>query len=292
MQTKTISIVVPAFNAQNTISMCIESLINMDYPNNKPEIIIVDNNSTDNTKNLIKRYPVTYLLETKKGPAAARNAGIKFAYGELIAFTDSDCIVDRHWLKNLVSGIDGDDVAGCGGEALPYKVDTSLDKYSAKKFWPIRKIIGGELYGYPYIITANAIYRKSVLQEVGYFDESFPVAGHEDTDLGWRISQKGYKLKYIADAKIIHCHRTNLRGLYKVGFKGGYGAEILFNKHKTIKLKRPLNIKSIFKRLIRYLFYLIIHPFHGIETKFRFFDLLFQTAYFLGFMHSKLKRLF
>lgn len=292
MLTKTISVVVPAFNAQKTISMCIESLINMDCPNNKPEIIIVDNNSTDNTKNIINRYPVTYLLEPRKGPAAARNAGIRFAHGEYIAFTDADCIVDRHWLKNLMAGLDGADLAGCGGEALPYKLDTSLDKYSAKMFWPIEKIIEGELYGYPYLITANALYRKSVLQEVGYFDESFPLAAHEDTDLGWRISQKGYKLKYIPDAKIIHCHRTNLLGLYKVGFKGGYGAEILFNKHKSINLKKPLNIIIILKRLIRHFLNLIKHPFHGIETKFRFFDLLFHTAYFLGFSHSKIKRLF
>jgi GT2 family glycosyltransferase len=290
MQTKTISIIVPAYNAQNTICMCIESLLHLEYPDEKPEIIIVDNNSTDNTQNLIKKYPVIYLLEEKKGPAAARNTGIKFANGSLIAFTDSDCIVDRYWLKKLVTGLDGPNIAGCGGDVIPFKVETYLDRYNAKMFWPIKKIIEGELYGYPYIITANALFRKSVLQEVGYFDESFPLAAHEDTDLGWRISQKGYELKYIPDAKIIHHHRTHILGLYKVGFKGGYGAEILYNKHKQFTLKRPLDVYIGIKRLISCFLILIKNSYKKNIIIFNFFDILFQTAYFSGFIYSKIKR--
>jgi cellulose synthase/poly-beta-1,6-N-acetylglucosamine synthase-like glycosyltransferase len=287
---KYVSVVVPAYNANSTISMCIESLLNLDYPKDKLEIILVDNNSSDETPDLIKAYPVTYLMEKKRGPAAARNTGAKFAKGEFIAFTDADCIVTINWLKHLINGMENSNVAGCGGEVLPYKVETSLDRYCAMMFWPIKRIIEGELYGYPYIITANAIYRKSVLEEVDYFDESFPVAAHEDTDLGWRISKKGGKLKYVPDAKLFHCHRTTLIGLYKVGFKGGYGADILYNKHINFKAKRPLNIIIELRRLIKCFLNLIINPNPEHEKVFDFFHILFRSAYLAGFINSKINR--
>lgn len=98
--------VIPVYNAEKTIDECVQSLLALDYPQDKLEIITVDNNSTDNTKEILLSYPIIYLLEKKKVSYAARNLGIRNAKGEIIAFTDSDCVVDAQWLSNIIPAFD------------------------------------------------------------------------------------------------------------------------------------------------------------------------------------------
>ena len=97
-----VTVVVPAYNSQETIAGCIESLVNLHYPREKLEIIVADNGSRDSTVAIASRYPVRVLREEQRGAAAARNCGIREARGEYIAFTDSDCQVAPDWLHELV----------------------------------------------------------------------------------------------------------------------------------------------------------------------------------------------
>ena len=90
-----ISVIVPVRNNEEMIGDCIESLLAQDYPKEDYEIIVVDNNSTDKTTDIIKKYPVKYLHEEKTGRGIARNTAVKTAFGEIIAFTDSDYIAFR-----------------------------------------------------------------------------------------------------------------------------------------------------------------------------------------------------
>src|SRR5262245_6871280 len=91
-----VSVVVPVFNAQQTIRACIQSLLRLNYPKPNLELIFVDNVSTDRTPEILRQYQpdIRILHQSKKGPAAARNKGILNAAAEIIAFTDSDCVVD------------------------------------------------------------------------------------------------------------------------------------------------------------------------------------------------------
>src|SRR3990170_3006911 len=101
-----ISVIVPVYNDAQRIGKCIESLLQQTYPHEKYEVIIIDNGSTDETREVIKKYPVKLLIEDKiQSSYAARNKGIKNAKGEVIAFTDSDCIPGNDWIERGVANL-------------------------------------------------------------------------------------------------------------------------------------------------------------------------------------------
>jgi len=122
-----VSIIVPVLNRRESIGLCVESLLALDYPSY--EIIIVDNGSTDKSRDVVSKYPVKLVIETEKGPYYARNDGISIADGEIIAFTDSDCVVDRNWLKNLMRNYMHEEIGGVGGQILSYKPTTWVEKF-------------------------------------------------------------------------------------------------------------------------------------------------------------------
>jgi cellulose synthase/poly-beta-1,6-N-acetylglucosamine synthase-like glycosyltransferase len=236
-----ISVIVPVFNGEKTIDECIKSLLNLEYPKERYETIIVDNNSTDNTRQIVKKYPVTLLLETKRGSYAARNAGIRAAKGDILAFTDSDCIVDKNWLEHIIKKFDNAEVGGVGGKVIAYNPITIVEQYTAK--------FSGDLdqetfmsYKEPFIITANAAYRRDVLYKIGRFDESFLSGG--DMDLGWRVFWQGFKIVYEPKAIVYHKHRTTLKGLFFQSFKYAEGHVRLFKKYGN-KNKKKYQIHPI-----------------------------------------------
>jgi GT2 family glycosyltransferase len=187
----------------------------MKYPKDEYEIIYVDGGSTDKTLELVSKYPIRIIKERGGSPASGRNAGIKKARGEIIAFTDADSIVDQNWLNRLLEGYDASDVGGVGGVILPYP---------EKKYFP--RTIGYLLpttfgsagarnpavYATKKIVehnpTNNTSIRKKVLEEVGYFNEALKVA--EDIELDLRIRDAGYTLIYTPHAKVWHRQRSSL----------------------------------------------------------------------------------
>jgi glycosyltransferase involved in cell wall biosynthesis len=86
------SVIVPAYNAESTIGKCLDALERQNIPRDEYEVIVVDDGSTDNMPGIVKRFPVKYISQQNKGPASARNRGAGEAKGEIILFTDSDCV--------------------------------------------------------------------------------------------------------------------------------------------------------------------------------------------------------
>lgn len=97
-----VSVVVPVYNGAETIAACIESLLKQDYPSDRYDIIIVENGSTDNTTEIVKRFPVRLFHSYDKGPAPARNMGLSVSSAEIVAYTDADCVAAPNWLSELV----------------------------------------------------------------------------------------------------------------------------------------------------------------------------------------------
>lgn len=128
-----ISVVVPVYNGEKTLPLCLDSLMNLDYPKEDFEIIVVDNNSTDKTQEIIKRYPVRYVFEPHRNCAKARNKGIKSSKGEFVAFLDADCVAHKDWIKNLLNGCNDPFVGGCGGEIYSYNPSTLWEKYAENR---------------------------------------------------------------------------------------------------------------------------------------------------------------
>ena len=183
-----ITIIIPTYNRKVLLKKCINSLINQSYKDF--EIIVVDDGSTDGTKDLIKNYEqIRYLRQENKGPGNARNLGIKNAGGSIIAFTDDDCIPDKDWLKNALHYFDDPAVIGVEGKTL-----------KKGKLTPTSIPIINE-YGGKYS-TCNMFYRLSLLKEIGGFDKRFRFSG-EDSNLARRALKKG-KIVFAKDVKVVH----------------------------------------------------------------------------------------
>ncbi|MCX9084511.1 MAG: glycosyltransferase [Candidatus Methanoperedens sp.] len=222
-----ISIIVPVYNGESIIDECINSLLNLNYPINKYELIIVDNNSKDNTSHIISKYPVKYALETKKGSYAARNKGIKLAEGEILLFTDSDCIADKDWIINIIKPFRDSRVGAVGGKTITYNPTTIVEKYlESISALDNESSIKSKR---PSIATANAAFRKNILGQVGFFDETFTSGG--DYDISWRIHNLGYILAYEHNSIIFHKHGTDFKSLFNKEFRYGCGNVQLFKKH-------------------------------------------------------------
>jgi glycosyltransferase involved in cell wall biosynthesis len=210
-----VSIIVIVYNGEKFLSRCLSALMALEFPKSELEVIVVDNNSTDNTKLIIEQYPVKYFFEQKRSIPVARNRGLKEARGRYVVFIDSDCVADKFLLKNFIDYFNRDSF---NVAALSGKMDFSFSKTLWNKFNAYilnpeesqirnRKVVN---FRFPHIVTANAIFKREIFDEVGYFDED--MARGEDFDVSLRILLKGYKLDYV-DSAIIY--KTNAEGLSK-----------------------------------------------------------------------------
>jgi glycosyltransferase involved in cell wall biosynthesis len=153
-----VSIVVPVFNGEETIEKCLKSLLDLNYPKNKLEIIVVDNNSQDKTPKIVRKFPVRFLFESIQSSFAARNKGIKNAKYEIIAFTDADCVAHKNWVKELIKKFKDSEVMGVSGKILAYEKKTLTQKFTddiIRKIWDTRT-------GLKWFEGANVAYRKKV----------------------------------------------------------------------------------------------------------------------------------
>ncbi|MEA2036577.1 MAG: glycosyltransferase [Nanoarchaeota archaeon] len=219
------SIVIPSLNAEQSITKCLTSISNLDFPKDKYEVILVDNGSKDKTLEIAKKFKVTILSAPKAKIPKLRNIGIQKANGKIIASTDSDCIVDKDWLKNALPYFQNKKIAMAGYECSVPKNPSIIesmwvDALNVKKGF-VNKLPSG-----------NFIFRKDIWKKVGKFDSSL-TAG-EDPEFCYRIIKAGYKI--MADPKIKVTHlgfpktlREFIRKQYwygshtlKIAFKHGF----------------------------------------------------------------------
>lgn len=236
-----VSIVVGIRNEERYIEECILSLLDLDYPKESYEIIIVDGMSTDNTRELVQKYPVQLLSNEKINVAAARNLGVKKAKGSFVAFTDGDCKVDKLWLRTLVKEMQQapEDVTCVGGPNLVFDTDPVFARVVG---YAQETLLGSggsaQSHGYQKkqyvqsIPNCNAFYKKSVIEEVGYFDEYFVLG--QDGDLNFRIGKAGYKFLFVPEAKVWHHRRGTIKTFSVRMFKYGAWMAELFKKHREI----------------------------------------------------------
>jgi GT2 family glycosyltransferase len=225
-----VSVVIPAYNAHATLSDCLTSLLQLTYPHEQTELLVVDNTSTDDTLALAKRFGtrVRVLEEKKRGPAAARNRGIAHAQGKIIAFTDADCIVEPGWLTDLVEPL-RDEIIGIAGGAIRATRPCNDIELFGELIHDHEKALN--VYQPAYAITMNWASPRALLERVGGFDEA--LRRGEDVDLTWRILQTGYRLAYQPSAVVAHHNEHTLRGLFREGVQHGYYSVVVNRKHKT-----------------------------------------------------------
>ncbi len=243
-----VSVVIPVYNAKDTIGLCLESVLAQDYPADRYEVLAVDNNSTDSSAHIIRSYPVTYLREDKiQSPSGARNKGVRNAKGDIIAFIDSDCIAVRDWISQGVKSMRDKSLGAVGGKITAYKPTSYLERYQDRAgiLW---HVVDDESLAQAKarLVTANAFFRKSIFAQVGLFDTIYKGAG-EDTDISYAIQrQTNFTIAYNHHAAVYHKHRTTLYGFWKQQFRYGYNNILLHNKYD------PFIIHEITKDVLRF----------------------------------------
>ena len=233
-----VSVIIPAYNEEDTIGECLTSLKNLDYPSEKLEIIIINDGSNDDTKNVFTAFNQKLhfvLLETDGvGPSKARNMGLDYASGEYAAFIDADCAVDKDWLNELLKGFISEDVAGVGGSQISPVDATEFEKkvhvfLSSMHFVSEYMKEADSIKIVQHVASCNAIYKTNVIKEVSGFDEQLWPG--EDVDLDYRITHRGYKIAYNPKAKVMHHRPNNLNGFYNMMKRYGGAQAYLIKKH-------------------------------------------------------------
>lgn len=223
-----VSVVVCSYNGGRTLEGCLTSLLRMDYPDY--EIILVDDGSTDKTQEILKGFPeVKNICQKNRGLSVARNVGMQAARGEVIAYTDSDCMADRDWLYYLIGTLEQDDYVAVGGPNIsPPAQSWTQACVAASPGQPSHVLLGDSTA--EHIPGCNMAFYKWALEQVGGFDPEYRKAG-DDVDLCWRLMEQGYRIGFSPSAVVWHHRRFTIRAYFKQ--QRGYGeAEALLRfKH-------------------------------------------------------------
>jgi cellulose synthase/poly-beta-1,6-N-acetylglucosamine synthase-like glycosyltransferase len=218
------SIIIPVKNEAVLLERCLESLRRLDYPGECFEIIIADGLSIDATKEVSRRYGATVVDNEKRIVVSGRNEGYKQAKGDIIAFTDADCILDTGWLRNSIKYFADDTVGGVGGvtlappESSPFEKAIDFLFYFAEFFQVTshrrRASCAKEVRD---IAGCNALYRSEALRSVMPVDENLLTA--EDVWMNLCVRKAGYRLIQAPDVKLWHYRRNSpkrfLRQMYR-----------------------------------------------------------------------------
>lgn len=212
-----VSVVVCSYNGGRTLDQCLRSLLELDYPDY--EVILVDDGSTDDTRAIASRFPtVRAIHQENQGLSEARNVGLRSATGEIIAYTDSDCFVDPHWLTHLVHQLQSCDAAAVGGPNLTPEDGWLAACVAASPGQPTHVLENDHIA--EHIPGCNMACRREALEAVHGFNPRYRTAG-DDVDLCWRLQQANRWITFAPGAFVWHHRRQSPRAYLRQ--QAGYG---------------------------------------------------------------------
>lgn len=233
-----ISVVVPFYNAEKTLEICLEAIEKQSL--NPEQIVLVDNKSEDNSLSIVgkfisdKKGKYKCYSKGKRGPSSARNKGIKESKGDVIAFVDADCIPDKKWIEQLSKEFEDPNVNVVAGKIKGIISSSLFDRFHSlftlkspektavtKEFTLVRG-------GFP---AANLALRKKVFEAIGGFDEKLIVG--EDYDLCARIYKARFAINYVDRAIVHHMHRSSIKSTWSQSIGFGKAHAKLLRKHFT-----------------------------------------------------------
>ncbi len=236
-----VSVILPVYNAESTVSTAIKALLQQDYPSEKMEIIVVDDGSSDRSRGIVSRYPVKLVChDYNKGVSAAINTGARNAIGEILMTTDADDRVCESWVRNLVEGYEDSDVGTVVGSShVEYDVKNWRQRTIAQLYvcaYGGRKVTRihdryGRMSRSGKSVGTNQSFRKSVFEAVRGFDTT--LSAGEDHDILWRVEQMGYRIAFKPEA-IVYVHpRPSIRDYIKQAYHRASGGIAMYRKHPS-----------------------------------------------------------
>ncbi|MDX2080265.1 MAG: glycosyltransferase [Terrimicrobiaceae bacterium] len=212
------SVVVCSYNGAKTLDRCLESLKHVDYPDY--EVILVDDGSKDNTQEIAARHPwIVNIRQENKGLSYARNVGARAAKGEVIVYTDSDCMADPDWLYYLIGTLLSGDYAGVGGPNISPPAENWVQACVAAAPGGPSHVLLTDVVA-EHIPGCNMAFHRWAFEQVGGFDPEYRKAG-DDVDFCWRLQQSGGVIAFSPAAIVWHYRRFTLQAFRKQ--QEGYG---------------------------------------------------------------------
>jgi cellulose synthase/poly-beta-1,6-N-acetylglucosamine synthase-like glycosyltransferase len=237
-QAPRVSVVICAYNAERTMDACLTSLRTLNYPDY--EIVVVNDGSTDQTLAISERHQKAYAADPKapplriitqenKGLSVARNVGAAAASGEIVAYTDSDCVPDPDWLAFLVYRFVRSGFVAVGGPNFPPPEPALVPAAVAvSPGGPAHVLLDDEVA--EHVPGCNMAATKKALEDVGGFEPIFSAAG-DDVDLCWRLQNRGYAIGFSPAATVWHYRRNTVKAYLKQQMGYGKAEALLYFKH-------------------------------------------------------------
>lgn len=255
------SVVIPAYNARETIRECLAALSRQTF-GGKYEVIVVDDDSTDETGRIVREMGAKCFSIRRGGPAKARNLGIEKARGEIVLFTDADCIPAGNWIEKITEPLRDDAVAGVKGVYRTRQRELTA-RFAQYEYEEKYDRVARDTY-IDFVDTYSAAYKRSVLVENGGFNTSFPIATGEDAELSFRLAEKGYKMVFQPEAIVYHVHVDTPWRYFKRKFKQPYWRIEVVRRHPR-KIYRDSHTPQS-QKLQLFLFYPILLGVAGVVS--------------------------
>lgn len=286
-----ITVVIPSYNRKKLLARALDALKKQDLPQDRFEVIIVDDGSTDGTEKIVDNYRdkvknLKYLRQEHKGPASARNLGIRQAKGETIAFTDSDCEVMPDWLKKILETFSNNRIIGIAGRVITERAHITPFTHQV--------VASGDDFA-----SCNMAFKRSVLRELGGFDENFIFPCCEDTDLSLRVQRCG---NIIYNKDVVVCHpplkQTLIQFIRRIGVICE-GQFLLCRKHPSLFLYRRsllgvirvVGLRMFWNDLVKNRYFIRRTPFQYLLYLFALFCQRVYLIYFLIGNYNRLKNI-
>jgi cellulose synthase/poly-beta-1,6-N-acetylglucosamine synthase-like glycosyltransferase len=226
-----VSIIIPTFNGASRIENCVDALLKQTVGRDA-EILVVNDGSTDNTADVVARYSgVRCITQLNSGPAAARNRGTLEARGTIILFTDDDCIPMSDWLTVMTEPFRDPDVVGVKG--IYRTRQQSLVARFVQIEYEDKYRLMADRPSIDFIDTYSAGFRRDRFLEMNGYDTSFPLPCAEDVELSYRMSARGWTMKFVPAAIVYHTHPDTLWRYLKKKYKFAFWRVLAVSKNRS-----------------------------------------------------------
>jgi glycosyltransferase involved in cell wall biosynthesis len=235
IENKPISIIIPTFNGATRILHCLDALVPQ-ASGRGVEILVVNDGSTDNTAEVVERYPGVRLInQANAGPAAARNRGALEARGSIIVFTDDDCVPAPNWLTTMIAPFIDPELVGAKGAYLTHQESVTA-RFVQIEYEDRYRMMAG-LSRIDFVDTYSAAFRRDHFLEMNGYDTSFTSACAEDIELSYRMSSRGWKMIFVPEAIVYHTHPDTLWKYLKKKYKFAFWRVLAVRKNPSKALK-------------------------------------------------------